>query len=124
MYVDGMGIISKDGVTDIPTILTRNVGTVDGYLWVADLQAQLGDKLKITVERRDVGRPDSAGSMSASIRFRRCIQRQSERWRWSLTADPLRADRRFGQACRSAFRSRRAIRLWVRPSMPISLRCG
>lgn len=38
MYVDGMGIISKDGVTDIPTILTRNVGTVDGYLWVADLQ--------------------------------------------------------------------------------------
>ena len=47
MYVDGMGIISKDGVTDIPTILTRNVGTVDGYLWVADLQAQLGGKLKI-----------------------------------------------------------------------------
>ncbi len=47
MYVDGMGVISKDGVTDIPTILTRNVGTVDGYLWVADLKKQLGDKLKV-----------------------------------------------------------------------------
>lgn len=46
LYVDQMGIISKDGISSIDDLKGKSVGTVDGYLWVADLQKFLGSDLK------------------------------------------------------------------------------
>lgn len=47
IYTDQMALIGKDVSTAIPDLEGEKVGTVDGYLWVADLQAYLGDSLSI-----------------------------------------------------------------------------
>ncbi|MDR1852719.1 MAG: ABC transporter substrate-binding protein [Propionibacteriaceae bacterium] len=47
IYLDGMGIVSKDGVTSIPEIIKMNVGSVDGYLWNDDMQKLMDGKMKI-----------------------------------------------------------------------------
>ncbi len=47
VYTDDMASISADGVTSIPEMETLKVGTVDGYLWVTDMKAVLGDALTI-----------------------------------------------------------------------------
>lgn len=67
LYFDGMGIISKDGVTDIPTIITRKVGTVDGYLWVADLKKLMGDNLKIYKSNVEMWADLKAGRIDVGI---------------------------------------------------------
>jgi polar amino acid transport system substrate-binding protein len=67
MYYDGMGIISKDGVTDLPTILTRKVGTVDGYLWVADLKKVVGDQLKVYKSNVEMWADLKAGRIEIGI---------------------------------------------------------
>ncbi len=46
-YLDPMGIFSKDGVDTIEGIVGKNVGTVQGYLWVPELQKLLGSQLKL-----------------------------------------------------------------------------
>lgn len=45
LYVDQMGIISKDGEDSIPALKGQKVGTVEGYLWVADTQKFFGADL-------------------------------------------------------------------------------
>jgi polar amino acid transport system substrate-binding protein len=67
MYYDGMGIISQDGVTDLPTILTRKVGTVDGYLWVPDLKKVVGDKLKVYKSNVEMWADLKAGRIEIGI---------------------------------------------------------
>ncbi|GAA3699428.1 hypothetical protein GCM10023081_40380 [Arthrobacter ginkgonis] len=47
VYTDDMGVISGDGVTSIRAMEQLKVGTVDGYLWVADMKSVLGDKLTV-----------------------------------------------------------------------------
>jgi len=47
LYLDEMGIYSKDGITQIEELKGRSVGTVQGYLWVDELKAILGDDLKL-----------------------------------------------------------------------------
>ncbi|WP_158890866.1 MULTISPECIES: ABC transporter substrate-binding protein [unclassified Pseudomonas] len=44
-FLDVMGIISKDNLTRIDQLEGKRVGTVQGYLWVADLKKVLGDNL-------------------------------------------------------------------------------
>jgi len=48
LYLDEMALASKEGVTAIPDLKSKglSVGTVEGYLWVADLKDYLGGKLK------------------------------------------------------------------------------
>jgi len=46
-YLDPMGIFSKDGIDTIEGIVGKNVGTVQGYLWVPELQKLLGSQLKL-----------------------------------------------------------------------------
>lgn len=47
LYLDEMGIYSKDGITKIEELKGHSVGTVQGYLWVDELKAILGDDLKL-----------------------------------------------------------------------------
>ena len=46
-YVDSMGIYSKDGVDSIKAMEGKNVGTVQGFFWVPDLQKVFGANLKL-----------------------------------------------------------------------------
>ncbi|SMY12429.1 substrate-binding periplasmic protein [Brevibacterium jeotgali] len=47
VYVDTMASISADGVTSIADMEEMNVGSVDGYLWVTDMNEVLGDSFTI-----------------------------------------------------------------------------
>ena len=47
MYLDQMGIISKDGADTIAALQGKRVGAVQGYLWTPDLQKVFGSSLTI-----------------------------------------------------------------------------
>ena len=47
IYTDQMGIYSKEGFKNVSDLEGKQVGTVQGYLWVADLKAMLGGSLKL-----------------------------------------------------------------------------
>lgn len=67
-YLDGMGIASKSGaktVTDLEKL--GSIGTVTGYLWVADLQKILGGKLKLYPSSVQLKADYDAGRLGAAI---------------------------------------------------------
>lgn len=47
LYTDQMGIYSKEDFKNVSDLEGKPVGTVQGYLWVADLKTLLGDSLKL-----------------------------------------------------------------------------
>lgn len=47
IYTDQMGIYSKQDFKNVSDLEGKNVGTVQGYLWVADLKTMLGSSLKL-----------------------------------------------------------------------------
>lgn len=47
IYLDPMGILSKDGTDTIEGMIGKKVGTVTGYLWVEQMQELLGDDLSL-----------------------------------------------------------------------------
>ena len=47
LYLDQMGVFSKDGVDAIEDFGDRTVGTTAGNFWVPDFKKLLGDKLKL-----------------------------------------------------------------------------
>jgi polar amino acid transport system substrate-binding protein len=67
LYVDQMGIISKQGVSAISDLEGKTVGTVDGYLWVADLQALLGDKLRLYPSAVNMNQDLAAGRIDIGV---------------------------------------------------------
>ena len=46
-YLDQMGIYSKQGVSKVADLVGKQVGTVSGFLWVAELQKLLGTNLRL-----------------------------------------------------------------------------
>ena len=46
-YLDQMGIYSKAGVSTVASMIGKQVGTVAGFLWVAELQKLLGSNLRL-----------------------------------------------------------------------------
>ena len=66
MYLDPTAIFSKEGIDTIKGLEDKTVGTVSGYLFVPQLQAILGDKLKLypntvaLAQDLDAGRIDVA----------------------------------------------------------------
>jgi polar amino acid transport system substrate-binding protein len=47
LYLDQMGIYSKDGLTKVSQLEGKSVGSVQGYNWIGDLQNVLGENLKL-----------------------------------------------------------------------------
>lgn len=47
LYLDSMGIYSKTGTAKVEDLIGKKVGTVQGYLWVSDLQKLLGSDLQL-----------------------------------------------------------------------------
>ncbi|MEM5456296.1 transporter substrate-binding domain-containing protein [Paraburkholderia phytofirmans] len=47
MYLDQMGIISKDGLDTVTSLEGKKVGAVQGYLWTPDLQKVFSSSLTI-----------------------------------------------------------------------------
>lgn len=47
LYIDPMGIVTKDGANTIDQLVGRKIGTVQGYNWNTELGKILGDDLKV-----------------------------------------------------------------------------
>lgn len=47
IYLDQMGIFSKEGYSTVEDLVGKKVGTVQGYLWVDELKKLLGDNLSL-----------------------------------------------------------------------------
>ncbi|RRJ87940.1 amino acid ABC transporter substrate-binding protein [Gulosibacter macacae] len=67
IYTDQMAIISKDGLSSVSELEGQTVGTVDGYLWVEDMRAVLGDKLKIYPTTLNMNQDLAAGRIDIGI---------------------------------------------------------
>lgn len=67
LYNDQMGIYTKDGVDEIKDIEGKTVGTVQGYLWVADLKKLLGSNLKLYPNSVSMQQDLSAGRIDVGI---------------------------------------------------------
>jgi polar amino acid transport system substrate-binding protein len=67
LYLDQMGIISATGVTTVAEMEGKQVGTVDGYLWVKDLQTVLGDNLRLYPSSVDLNQDFKAGRIEIGV---------------------------------------------------------
>lgn len=67
IYTDQMAIISKDGLSDVNDLEGVTVGTVDGYLWVEDMRAVLGDNLKVYPTTLNMNQDLAAGRIDVGI---------------------------------------------------------
>ncbi|MBC9955615.1 ABC transporter substrate-binding protein [Yimella sp. cx-51] len=67
MYQDEMGISSKTGISKISDLTGKKVGTVDGYLWVADLKKYLGSTLKIYPSTVNLNQDLKAGRIDIAV---------------------------------------------------------
>ncbi|WP_232664092.1 ABC transporter substrate-binding protein [Pseudonocardia sp. TRM90224] len=67
LYLDEMGIISAAGVSTVAEMEGKKVGTVDGYLWVKELQAVLGDNLSLYPSSVDMNADFKAGRIEIGV---------------------------------------------------------
>jgi polar amino acid transport system substrate-binding protein len=67
IYLDEMAIVSPDGISTVEGLVGKTVGTVDGYLWVQDLQKVLGDSLKLYPAGANMQQDLKAGRIQAGI---------------------------------------------------------
>lgn len=66
-YLDPMGIYSKEGIDTVDGLIGKSVGTVQGYLWVAELQKLLGDKLKLYPNSAALDQDLQAGRIDVAV---------------------------------------------------------
>ncbi|KMO44636.1 amino acid ABC transporter [Methylobacterium tarhaniae] len=67
LYTDRMGIYSKNGYKTVAEIEGKSVGTVQGYLWVADLQKLLGAHLKLYPNSSTLSTDLAAGRIEVGV---------------------------------------------------------
>jgi polar amino acid transport system substrate-binding protein len=67
MYTDQMALISKEGVKTVSQLAGKNVGTVDGYLWVDDIKKVLGSSVKVYPTTLNMNQDLKAGRIDVGI---------------------------------------------------------
>lgn len=79
LYLDQMGIISEAGVSSVSELEGKAVGTVDGYLWVQDLQEVLGDDLRLYPSAVNMNQDLAAGRIEVGVdSYGSALQTQEE----------------------------------------------
>lgn len=67
MYLDQMAISSKEAISKISDLKGKQVGTVDGYLWVDDLKKYRGGSLKIYPSTVNLNQDLKAGRIAIAV---------------------------------------------------------
>jgi polar amino acid transport system substrate-binding protein len=67
LYLDQVGIFSKEGYVKFADLKGKTVGTVQGYLWVSDLQALYGDNLKLYATPVALGQDLATGRVDVGV---------------------------------------------------------
>lgn len=66
-YLDQMGIYSKTGISKVEDLIGKKVGTVSGFLWVAELQKLLGSNLVLYPNPVALAQDLTAGRIEAAV---------------------------------------------------------
>jgi polar amino acid transport system substrate-binding protein len=68
VYVDQMALMSAEGAKTLDELQGKSVGTTQGYLWVGDLQKQLGkDNVRLYASEDAVYQDVKAGRIAAGV---------------------------------------------------------
>ena len=67
LYLDQMGIISKDGISKAADAEGRSIGNIQGYLWTDDLQAVFNDAPKLYPNTVAMAQDLSAGRIEVGF---------------------------------------------------------
>jgi polar amino acid transport system substrate-binding protein len=67
LYLDQVGIFSKEGLTKFSDLKGKSIGTIQGYLWVSDLQAMYGDNVKLYPTPVALGQDLAAGRVDVGV---------------------------------------------------------
>ena len=67
LYLDEMGIVSAAGLSSVSELQGKQVGTVDGYLWVKELQQVLGANLRLYPSTVDMNQDLKAGRIEVGV---------------------------------------------------------
>ena len=67
LYTDQMGLYSKTGVKTVGDLVGKQVGTVQGYLWVDDLKKLLGANLRLYPNSVDMQQDLEAGRIEIGV---------------------------------------------------------
>jgi len=62
-----MGIVSTAGLSSVSELQGKQVGTVDGYLWVKELQQVLGANLRLYPSTVDMNQDLKAGRIEVGV---------------------------------------------------------
>lgn len=66
-YLDQMGIYSKGGFSTIDALIGKKIGTISGFLWVAELQKLLGANLSLYPNPVALAQDLAAGRIEAGV---------------------------------------------------------
>lgn len=66
-YLDQMGIYSRTGLSKVEELIGKKVGTVSGFLWVAELQKLLGSNLVLYPNPVALAQDLGAGRIEAAV---------------------------------------------------------
>ncbi|MFD1210534.1 substrate-binding periplasmic protein [Arthrobacter sp. GCM10027362] len=67
MYLDELGVISKEGITSMEQLKGKQVGTIDGYMWVSDMRKMLGGDLKVYPSSVELKQDIEAGRLDVGV---------------------------------------------------------
>ena len=67
LYLDQMGIYSKDGIDTVAAIVGKQVGTVSGFLWVSDMQKVFGSALHLYPNPVALAQDPEAGRIQVAV---------------------------------------------------------
>jgi len=67
MFLERMAMYSKDGYSSLSQLKGKKVGTMQGYLWVQDLKAVLGDSLVLYPNQVNLAQDLQAGRIDVGI---------------------------------------------------------
>lgn len=67
MFLERLALYSKDGYTSLAQLKGKRVGTIQGYLWVPDLKAALGESLVMYPNQVNLAQDLLAGRIDVGI---------------------------------------------------------
>jgi len=67
LYLDELSVYSKEGYKTVDELIGKKIGTVEGYLWVSDLQALPGTETTVYADSLALAQDLKAGRIDAAL---------------------------------------------------------
>jgi polar amino acid transport system substrate-binding protein len=67
LYLDELSVYAAESVATVDDLLGKTIGTVEGYLWVSDLQALPGTETRVYADSLTLAQDLAAGRIDAAL---------------------------------------------------------